>query len=101
MIMATLYFSRKFTSLLWATIAGLALGGVSGNLLDRLFRAPAPFRGEVVDWIELPHWPTFNLADSALFIAACIAVVATLKNIPPTTRKDGVDKEDRVLPDYE
>ena len=31
-----------------------------------IFRAPGPFRGHVIDWIELPHWPVFNLADSAI-----------------------------------
>jgi len=42
----------------------------TGNLLDRIFRSPGLFRGYVVDWIELPHWPVFNLADSAIVCAA-------------------------------
>ena len=34
-----------------------------GNLTDRLFRAPGPLRGHVVDFLQLPHWPIFNVAD--------------------------------------
>ena len=48
----------------WAWALGLLLGGALGNLGDRLFRAPGPLRGHVVDWIHLHHWPVFNLADS-------------------------------------
>lgn len=53
-----------------AALVGTLLGGVTGNLIDRLTREPAPFRGHVVDWIDLSAWPTFNLADSSLVIGA-------------------------------
>ncbi len=39
---------------------GLLAGGALGNLLDRLRH------GHVTDFIELPHWPPFNLADCAI-----------------------------------
>jgi signal peptidase II len=53
-----------------------------GNLSDRIFRAPAPFRGRVVDWINLPHFPwTFNIADSAITCAAVLIVILGLLNI--------------------
>ena len=64
-------------------VAGLVLGGITGNLIDRLFRPPYLLRGNVVDWIEIPHWPTFNLADASIFIAALLACILTLRNIPP------------------
>jgi len=35
-------------------------------------------KGHVVDWIELPHWPIFNIADSAVVIAASIIVISAL-----------------------
>ncbi|HUC58502.1 MAG TPA: signal peptidase II [Streptosporangiaceae bacterium] len=55
----------------WSIALGLLLGGATGNLSDRLFRAPGPFRGRVVDWINLPHFPwTFNIADSAIVCSA-------------------------------
>jgi len=39
---------------------GLALGGATSNLADRLAR------GAVVDFIAIGPWPTFNLADAAM-----------------------------------
>jgi signal peptidase II len=68
--------ARRLRSMAWAVALGLLLGGASGNLSDRLFRAPGPLRGKVVDWILLPHFPwIFNLADSAI---VCGAVVVAL-----------------------
>lgn len=52
----------------FAVPVGLIVGGGLGNLVDRLVRGPEPFRGEVVDFIYLSFWPTFNLADSAIVI---------------------------------
>ena len=40
-----------------------------------IFRSPGLFRGYVVDWIELPHWPVFNLADSAIVCGGVMAVL--------------------------
>jgi signal peptidase II len=67
--------ARRIYSLAWAMALGLLLGGATGNLTDRIFRSPAPFRGWVVDWIELPHWPVFNLADSAITCGGVLMVV--------------------------
>ena len=78
-----LRFASRITSKWWAVVAGLVLGGVLGNLSDRIFREPGFLYGHVIDWIELPHWPVFNLADSAIFIAAAIAILLTFKNISP------------------
>ena len=41
---------------------GLLLGGAAGNLIDRTRQ------GYVTDFIDLPLWPAFNLADSAITI---------------------------------
>jgi len=67
--------ARNLQSLPWAITLGLLLGGAMGNLADRIFRAPGLFRGDVVDWIELPHWPVFNLADSAIVCGGVVAVL--------------------------
>ena len=82
-IFITRYASR-ITSNWWAIVAGLVLGGVLGNLSDRIFRQPGFLYGHVIDWIELPHWPIFNVADSSIFIAAGIAILLTIRNISPT-----------------
>jgi len=67
--------SRQLRSLPWAITLGLLLGGATGNLTDRLLRSPGLFRGDVVDWIELPHWPVFNVADSAIVCGGVLAVL--------------------------
>ena len=82
-VIAILYYSSRITSLGWANTLGLLLGGVLGNLTDRLFRSPGFLKGEVIDWLELTHWPVFNLADSAIVIAAFLAIVLTIRNVGP------------------
>jgi signal peptidase II len=68
----------------WAVALGLVMGGATGNLADRLFRDPGPMRGGVVDFISLldpvsPPFPVFNLADSALVVGVCLAVLLELR----------------------
>jgi signal peptidase II len=73
--------ARNLRSIGWAITLGLLLGGATGNLLDRIFRAPGAFQGHVVDWIELPHWPVFNLADSSIVCAGVLVVLLALFGI--------------------
>ena len=73
--------ARNLRSIGWAITLGLLLGGATGNLLDRIFRAPGLFQGHVVDWIELPHWPVFNLADSSIVCAGVLVVLLALCGI--------------------
>lgn len=73
--------ARTLTSTWWAVVLGGVLGGALGNLTDRLFRAPAPFRGHVVDFLQLPNWPVFNVADMSLFCAAVLAVLLSIKGV--------------------
>jgi signal peptidase II len=82
-VIVIVYYSSKITSLGWATTLGLLLGGVLGNLTDRLFRSPGFFKGEVIDWLEITNWPVFNLADSAIVIAAFLAIVLTIRKVGP------------------
>lgn len=78
--------ARRLTSSGWAVALGLVLGGAMGNLVDRLFRAPSPGKGHVVDWISVlandGHvWPIFNLADSAIVTGAALAVLLSLRGV--------------------
>jgi signal peptidase II len=73
--------ARLLQSRAWATALGLLLGGALGNLSDRLFRAPGPLRGHVVDWIALPHWPVFNIADSAIVTGGLLAVLLAFRGV--------------------
>jgi lipoprotein signal peptidase len=73
--------SRRIRSLPWAVSLGLLLGGATGNLTDRLLRSPGPLRGHVVDWIMLPHWPVFNLADSSIVCGGVLAVLLAMRGV--------------------
>ncbi|WP_269459030.1 signal peptidase II [Micromonospora inositola] len=53
-------------------------------MLDRLFRAPGVGQGEVVDFLHLDWWPTFNRADRAPVRGVAVAVLLSLRNVPLT-----------------
>jgi signal peptidase II len=77
------WMGRRLRSVPWAVALGLVLGGAFGNLADRLFRAPGPFRGHVVDMISLlaPYgrgFAIFNIADSCLTLGVALAVLLEL-----------------------
>jgi signal peptidase II len=78
------WLARRVGTPLWATALGLLIGGAAGNLTDRLFRSPAPeeaLQGHVVDFLELPNWPVFNVADSAIVVAAVLIVVQSFRGV--------------------
>ena len=69
----------------WLTVAmGLVMGGIIGNLYDRLAipDLPAPFTGGVRDWVLLRYgqytWPNFNIADSLLVAGAVMLAIFSL-----------------------
>jgi signal peptidase II len=75
--------ARRLGSVPWAVALGLVLGGALGNLTDRIFRAPGPMVGHVVDFISLfgpdgVHYPVFNAADSSLCVGVALAVLLEL-----------------------
>jgi signal peptidase II len=75
--------ARRLRSTGWAVALGLVLGGALGNLTDRLFRAPGPLHGHVVDIVSLlaPDgrvWPVFNLADSSIVSGGVLLVLLAL-----------------------
>ena len=81
--------SRRLRSVPWAITLGLLLGGATGNLTDRLLRSPGAFRGDVVDWIQLPHWPVFNVADSAIVCGGVLAVLLAARGYRLDGTRDG------------
>jgi signal peptidase II len=77
------FLTRRLRSVPWAIALGLVLGGALGNLGDRLFRAPGPFQGHVVDMISVfgpygEHFAVFNIADSCLTVGVVLAVLLEL-----------------------
>lgn len=64
----------------WAVGLGLLLAGALGNLADRLFRAPSPLKGHVVDFIDYGPF-VGNVADIALTFAAVVIVWRTWRGV--------------------
>ncbi|MEW8013346.1 MAG: signal peptidase II [Candidatus Sedimenticola endophacoides] len=68
-----------------AIALALIIGGAVGNLIDRLLF------GHVIDFLDFYygrwHWPTFNLADSAIFLGVVLMLLDALRDgrdpVPP------------------
>ena len=67
--------TRRTSDAVMAYSLGLVLGGAVGNLIDRLVRSPGVLRGEVVDFIKVPNWPTFNIADCAITVGVILIAI--------------------------
>jgi signal peptidase II len=71
------YFARNM-SRPWIWLAtGLLLGGALGNVVDRVAE------GAVIDFLKLPHWPPFNVADSAITIGVVVLVLVMERSDAP------------------
>lgn len=86
--LAIIIFFRKFTEgkARFAIPAGVLLGGILGNFIDRAF-----FPEGVVDFLSFLRWPAFNVADSAItcsIITLCIFQVLR-KDKPSEVGKTG------------
>lgn len=94
--LVVLWFSRRLASPLWAVGLGLILAGIDGNLTDRLVRDPSPFRGHVIDFLMLPNWPVFNVADVCINVGAALVIIQVFRGIQldgrrATKEPDGED----------
>ena len=79
--LVVIWFAGRARSVIWAIALGILLAGITGNLTDRLFREPGAFHGHVVDFLMLPHWPIFNLADVCIDVAAALIVLQSLRGV--------------------
>src|SRR5690349_9507929 len=98
-VVAIIRVSRNLGSRGWALALGLLLGGALGNLGDRLFREPSFFHGHVIDFLEFPHWPIFNLADSSISTAAVLIALLSLRGIGIDGRRVGQTEEPAATDD--
>ena len=80
-LVVVLYLARRVGTRAWAWSFGLLLAGICGNLTDRVLRAPGPFRGHVVDFLMVPHWPVFNVADICINVAAGLILLQAIRGI--------------------
>lgn len=63
------YFARNAARpLIWLP-TGMLLGGALGNIVDRVRE------GAVIDYVKLPHWPAFNVADASITVGVVILLV--------------------------
>ncbi|TQL69213.1 signal peptidase II [Nocardioides albertanoniae] len=76
-----LWFARRVRHRGWAYALGILVAGISGNLIDRLTREPGFYLGHVVDFVQLPNWPIFNVADMCINVAAVLIVILSFKGI--------------------
>lgn len=76
-----LYLLRRTRALSWALALGGLLGGICGNLFDRLFREPGFGSGHVVDFISVPNFAIFNIADSAICVCMAFIVLLNFKGL--------------------
>lgn len=77
--LALLYIVPRFKTKGWLVLGGFALGGVVGNLIDRIIREPGFPNGHVIDFIQLPlGFPVFNIADMAISITAVIIAIKVM-----------------------
>lgn len=89
MVVIIARFATRIGSVWWAVALGGLLGGALGNLTDRIFRPPGVLRGQVIDFIQLPHWPVFNVADSAIVVSAIIMVVLAFRGVAMSDQTGG------------
>ena len=85
-----LWFARRLGSPAWAVALGLLLAGVTGNLTDRILRPPGSFQGHVIDFLQLPNWPVFNVADMCINVAAGLIILQAFRGM----RLDGTRESD-------
>ncbi|MGI9824812.1 signal peptidase II [Agromyces sp. Marseille-Q5079] len=78
-----IWFARRIRSVAWGLVFGLLLGGVLGNLTDRLLREPSFGLGHVVDFISTP-WlipAIYNVADMAIVSSMVLFMILTIRGI--------------------
>jgi signal peptidase II len=64
-----LYFATHATKpLIWLP-TGMLLGGAVGNIIDRVRD------GAVTDFVKLPAWPAFNVADASITLGVLLLFV--------------------------
>ncbi|OYN89842.1 signal peptidase II [Parenemella sanctibonifatiensis] len=77
-VLVTVVLAPRTRNRFWAVAVGLLLAGVAGNLIDRLFRPPGALHGHVIDFLQLPYWAIFNVADMCIVGAAILVGVLSV-----------------------
>ena len=92
-----IWYAPRIRSTAWAVLFGLLLGGLLGNLTDRLFREPGFGVGHVVDFLQIPLLPAiFNLADVAIVSSMALFLILTLRGVGLDGRHARDEDEDEL-----
>ncbi|TFC52234.1 signal peptidase II [Cryobacterium sp. TMT1-21] len=94
------WFAGRIRSLAWSLVFGLLLGGVLGNLTDRLLREPSFGQGHVIDFIATP-WlipAIYNVADMAIVSSMIIFMYLTIRGIGLDGRRTSASDTSDVAP---
>ena len=95
-----IWYAPRIRSTAWAVLFGLLLGGLLGNLTDRLFREPGFGVGHVVDFLQIPLLPAiFNLADVAIVSSMVLFLILTLRGVGLDGRRPAEEVEETVADD--
>ena len=73
------FFRHRGRPLVWLP-TGLLIGGATGNLIDRARE------GAVTDFVDLPAWPAFNVADVAITLGV-VTLLYVLEGPPRRARR--------------
>lgn len=78
--LVAIWYGLRISDRSWLVMLGVFLGGIVGNLIDRLIREPSFGNGHVVDYIQIPfNFPVFNIADIAIVSMALLAVLRVFR----------------------
>ncbi len=80
-VLVCLYYLVQAQASSWIFSLSLLLGGVLGNLTDRLFRPPGFGVGQVVDYISVGKFAIFNIADACICTAMGLLVLLVFRGI--------------------
>ena len=76
------FVTHAETRLVWLP-TGMLLGGSLGNIIDRVRD------GAVTDFVKLPAWPAFNVADMAITFGVLVLLWVIEKDDRGTDRRGG------------
>lgn len=82
-VVLVIWAAPRIRSSAWAVMLGLLLGGVLGNLTDRLLREPGFGLGYVVDFVQMP-WllpAIWNIADMAILASMAVFLILTVRGV--------------------
>ncbi len=81
-IIFMLIYYRQFKESIWMKVSlGFLLGGAMGNLVDRLvFHYVTDFIRVRYWFIHLRWWPSYNIADAAVFIGAVMLIIGIIRS---------------------